>query len=179
MAEGDAGPAGQTTYVFDACALIDLLNGDPGLLRLIAAHLGSVAVLTPILGEVDGLDERRCREMGLLLVEPTFDQITEAANGGGRLSFHDWVCLVVARDAGWKCVTNDGALLQVCQQQGVATDRGLRPILLLVEQRHLHYRKAIAAVRAIRANNCYITAGVVSVFLLELRSAARASRRAQ
>ena len=177
MAEGEAGPRAVTTYVFDACALIDLFESDVGLLGLIARHLGPVVVLTPILGEVTGLEEDLCAELGLSIIEPTLDQMSEAANAGGRLSFYDWLCLIAARDAGWTCVSSDGALLQVCQQQNVATVRGLRPILELVERGHLHFRLAVSAIRAIRTKNCYITVAVVSAFTEELRAAARVARR--
>ncbi len=177
MPEGAASSTERTSYVFDACVLIDLVGADLNLLSMVATHVGDVVIPTPILGEVDGLDEEGCATLGLTLFEPTFAQITEAANGGGRLSFHDWVCLIAARDAGWTCVTNDGALLRVCQQQGVVTVRGLRPILTLVERGHLHHSKAIVVMKAIRTSNCYITAELVSAFVVELRIAARVCRQ--
>lgn len=177
MPEGAASSTERTSYVFDACVLIDLVGADPNLLRMIATHLGAVVIPTPILGEVGGLDEEGCATLGLTLFEPTFAQLAEAANGGGRLSFHDWVCLIAARDAGWTCVTNDGTLLRVCQQQTVVAIRGLRPILTLVERGHLHHSKAIVVMKAIQTNNGYISEEVVSAFIAELRLAVRSARK--
>jgi hypothetical protein len=159
--------------VLDASVLIDFCDGDRGLIGLIAARIGTVVVPAPVLGEVGALDEPDCQELGLQLLEPTFGQMSEAANGGGALSFYDWLCLIVARDAGWTCVTNDGALLRTCREEGVSTMRGLRPVLMIVEAGEIDHRRAVAFVRVVRQANPYINAEVVSAFIRELRTAAR------
>ena len=161
------------TLPLDASVLIDFCDGDRGLIGLIAARIGPIAVPTPVLGEVGALDESGCQELGLQLLEPTFGQMSEAANGGGALSFYDWLCVIVSRDAGWTCVTNDGALLRTCREQGVSTMRGLRPVLMIVEAGAIDHHRAVAFVRVVRQANPYINAEVVSAFVRELRSAAR------
>lgn len=173
MGEGDAARGEGATLVLDASVLIDFCDGDRGLIGLIAARIGPVLVPTPVLGEVGALEESACPELGLQLLEPTFGQMSEAANGGGALSFYDWLCLIVARDAGWTCVTNDGALLRACREQGISTMRGLRPVLMIAEAGEIDRRRALAFVRMVRQANPYINAEVVSAFVRELRKAAR------
>ena len=176
MGEGEAARGEATPLLLDASVLIDFCDGDRGLIGLIASRIGPVLVPTPVLGEVGALEEADCQDLGLRLLEPTFGQMSEAANGGGALSFYDWLCLIVARDAGWTCVTNDGALLRTCREQGVSTMRGLRPVLMIVDIGEIDHRRALAFVRVVRQANPYINADVVSTFVRELRTAARRRR---
>jgi hypothetical protein len=173
VGEGEPASRESVALVLDASVLIDFCDGDRELIGLIAARIGPVVVPTPVLGEVGALDEPDCQDLGLQLLEPTFGQMSEAANGRGALSFYDWLCLIVARDAGWTCVTNDGALLRTCREQGVSTMRGLRPVLMIVEAGEIDHRRAVAFVRVVRQANPYINAEVVSAFVRELRKAAR------
>jgi hypothetical protein len=90
--------------------LIDLADTNEAVLGLIAQHLAQVIIPTPVLAEVDGLDELRCAALGLEVLEPTLDQLREAAIHHPALSFADKVCMIVARDAGGMAWTNDGPL---------------------------------------------------------------------
>lgn len=170
-------PAGIVGLVFDASALIDLVDTDRALLTLIAERLAPVIIPTPILEEVETLSEADCKVLGLTVVEPSLDQLTEAAVRRGRLSEEDHLCLTVARDSGAICVTSDGALYDECDAVGVEAWRGLRPLVRLVELGHLEVRAAMVTVRAIRATNSYITVAVVRAFAVEIRTAARRARR--
>jgi hypothetical protein len=73
---------------------------------------------------VEQLDEAACAELGLVVVDGTLEQLTEAGAGTGRLSFEDRVCLILARDNGWTCVSNDGRLRRECEAAG---DRSGQP----------------------------------------------------
>jgi hypothetical protein len=163
--------------VFDASAVIDIADTDRALLTLIAGRLAPVIIPTPILKEVETLGEADCKVLGLTVVEPSLDQLTEAAVRRGRLSEEDHLCLIVARDSGAICVTSDGALYDECLATGVEAWRGLRPLVRLVELGELEVRVAMATVRAIRTTNSYITVAVVRAFAVEIRTAARRSRR--
>jgi predicted nucleic acid-binding protein len=177
MSEGETASGQGTALVFDASVLIDLCEGDRELLGLMADTLGPVVVPTPVLGEVAGLDDAGCRGFGLQLLEPTIDQMSEAASGAGALSFCDWLCLIVARDGGWTCVTNDAALLRTCQEQGVSAMRGLRSVLMLVESGVIDRRRAMTFVQVLRQVNPHIKPGVVTAFARELRMAIRKGQR--
>jgi rRNA-processing protein FCF1 len=163
--------------VFDASALIDIVDADPALLTTVAQHIAPVLIPMPVLREVSSLTDKGCAKLGLTLVEPTIEQLEEAATAGGSLSEEDHLCLIVARDSGATCVTSDGALYNACKREGVEVWRGLRPLIVLVTRGHLEVHAAIATVRAIKRSNLYITTVVVRSFLVEIRSAGRKAAR--
>jgi len=147
--------------VGDASVLIDIADANEAILALIAQHVAHVIVPTPVLAEVDGLDELKCAALGLEVVEPTLDQLREAAIPHPALSFADKICLIVARDAGATCLTNDGPLGTECEASGVPRMRGLRPLLTLVELGALPLAVAVGTVELISANNFYIAPAIV------------------
>lgn len=160
--------------VGDADVLIDIADANEAVLALIVQHVARVIVPTPVLAEVDALDELKCAALGLEVIEPTLEQLQEASVPHPALSFADKVCLIVARDAGATCWTNDGPLSDECQARGVPRVRGLRPILVLVENGTLPLAVALGTVELISANNPYITPAIVEEFR---RLATEAARR--
>jgi rRNA-processing protein FCF1 len=168
----------RSTLVGDASVLIDIADANEAVLALIAQHLGRVVIPTPVLAEVDSLDELKCAALGLEVLEPTLDQLREAAIPHPALSFADKVCLIVARDDGATCWTNDGPLSDECRVNGVPRMRGLRPLIKLVEARALALDVAVGTVDLISANNPYITPTVVSEFRRLADEADRRRRRA-
>jgi rRNA-processing protein FCF1 len=154
----------RTALVGDADVLIDIADSNEAVLALIVQHLARVIVPTPVLAEVDTLDELKCAALGLEVLEPTLDQLREAAVPHPALSFADRVCLIVARDAGATCWTNDGPLGDECDAAGVPRMRGLRPILALVGSGTLSLAVALGTVELISANNPYITPAIVEEF---------------
>lgn len=171
------GPSIDVGLVFDASALIDIADADRALLTLIAQAIGPVIVPTPVLGEVSTLTETDCAALGLTVLEPSLEQLTEATIRRGRLSEEDRLCLIVARDLGATCVTSDGALYDACVEGGIGVWRGLRPLIALVDLGVLDARAAIVTVRTIRATNAYIITSVVRAFIVEIRAAAHRARR--
>ena len=160
--------------IADASVLIDIADANEAVLALIAQHVARVVIPTPVLAEVDSLDELKCAALGLEVVEPTLDQLRQAAARHPALSFADKVCLIVARDAGATCWTNDGPLAEECTAIGVARMRGLRPLIALVEAGALALDVAIGTVELVSANNPYITNAIVDEFR---RLAGEAHRR--
>jgi hypothetical protein len=113
----------------------------------------------------------QCQSFGLTIVEGSFAQLTEAAQRGGGLSFEDKLCLVLARDHGWTCLTNDGPLRDACKAQGVTVVWGLEIMLQLVEAGHVSADIAIAVAESIHAiNPLYITRKIVSTFCRKVQS---------
>jgi len=154
----------QLTLVGDASVLIDIADANEAVLGLIAQHLARVIIPTPVLAEVDSLDELKCAALGLDVVEPTLDQLREAAIPHPALSFVDKVCLIVARDGGGTAWTNDGPLGDECDAHSVPRMRGLRPLIALVEAGALAIDVAVGTVDLISANNPYITPPIVAEF---------------
>jgi len=162
--------------VGDASVLIDIADANEAVLALITQRLARIVIPTPVLAEVDSLDELKCAALGLEVVEPTLDQLRAAAAPHPALSFADRVCLIVARDAGGTAWTNDGPLGEACEANGVPRMRGLRPLIALVEAGVLALNVAVGTVDLISANNPYITTAIVAEFRRLARQADRRRR---
>jgi len=159
--------------LMDANVLIDYAKTDRQVLALAVQVLGPVFVATPVLAEVRQLTEEDARTLGLTLVEPETELLLTAAEVRGRLSFQDHVCLLLARERGWTCVTNDKPLQGACSALGVPWMWGLHLLLRLVEAGTLGTEEAIAKVEAIRASNpMHINERVVTGFRDKLASTA-------
>jgi rRNA-processing protein FCF1 len=96
--------------ILDANILIDFYNYDMTIIQLIGRNVGQIYLPTPILDEIDEIDEDCCTELGIILIEPTLDQALSASAKNGPLSFQDNLCLIIAKEHGWTCVTNDKPL---------------------------------------------------------------------
>lgn len=152
-------------FIADANVLIDYAKTSPEILELVVKHIGPVYVAAAVLEEVEQLDELRCQSIGLTVVDGSMAQLTEAAQRGGSLSFEDKLSLVLARDHGWACLSNDGPLRDACKAQGVSVVWGLEIMLYLVEAGHVSSEMAIAVAESIHVvNPLYITRGIISKF---------------
>ena len=152
-------------FIADANVLIDYAKTSPAILGLVAKHLGPVYVAADVLEEVEQLDEAQCQSIGLTVVDGNLAQLTEASQRGGQLSFEDKLCLVLARDNGWACLSNDGPLRDACKAQGVPVIWGLEIMLSLVEGGHLKAVDAIKVAQDIHSvNPMYITVKILSTF---------------
>src|SRR6266542_495350 len=99
--------------IMDASVLIDFCDTDPTVLKLISNNVGQIHAPSPMLHEeVEPLADTSWDDLGLIEVHPTLDMATAAAARRAGLSFYDHLCLLMARDNGWTCVTNDGRLRQ-------------------------------------------------------------------
>lgn len=91
--------------------------------------------------------------------------MTEASQRGGPLSYEDKLCLILARDNGWSCLSNDGPLRDACKAQGVSVVWGLEIMLQLVEPGHASAAKVIEVAESIHLiNPLYITQKIVRAF---------------
>jgi rRNA-processing protein FCF1 len=155
--------------LLDANVLIDYCAADSAILSLVSRHVRTVHILSTVLAEVDELDESECERLGLRVVEPTLAQAMEAASPHGRLSFQDRASLVVCRDNGWTCVSNDKALRRSCDALGVAVLWGLELMLELVAAGHLPVDEAAeAAERIHQANPVFVSAAILEAFRQKL-----------
>lgn len=153
----------------DANVLVDYQAADLAILSLVSRHVGTIHIVSTVLAEVDGLDESECERLGFRIVEPTLAQATEAASPNSRLSFQDRTCLVVCRDNGWTCVSNDKALRRSCDAAGVVVRWGLELMLDLVRGGHLPAEHADdAAERIHRANPVFLNATILAAFRQKL-----------
>jgi predicted nucleic acid-binding protein len=167
-------PGRKSPLLLDADILIDFCGSDLSVLTLVARHLRPVRIVAPILREVPELDATTCDRHALDLWEPSTEQLLAAAAKRGPLSFRDRLCLIVARDEGWTCATNDKALRRECTAEGVRTRWGLELLIDLVEARRLETRAALGIATEIHLNNRHhISAAILARFEQRLRRSSR------
>jgi len=146
----------------DANILIDFINCDKTILKLICSHVGDLYLASPVLNEVNEITEGDCLELGITLVEPTLKQIMMSSGKRGRLSFQDHLCLTIAKENGWTCITNDVPLRKECQSEGVSLIWGIELICILVESGGLPIKHSKSIILKIQRNNPkYITNDIV------------------
>ncbi len=151
----------------DANVIIDFCKAERSMLTLISTHIGRIHVLTPVAAdEVVHLVEHEYAELGMVLVEPELGHLLAAGQKQGRLSFNDRLCLIVARERGWTCLTNDVPLRRECEAQGVLVMWGLESLALLVENNKLAPGDAKAVATQIHfVNPLHINEAVIDRFL--------------
>ena len=150
--------------VVDANVLIDFAKADVSVLALVVRHVGPLHVARDVLDEVSQLDEDACARLGVTIVDGTLEQLAEAGAMRGGLSFEDRMCLILARDNGWVCVSNDGKLRRTCGEFGVEVWWGLQLLLDLVAAGALEADAAIDVAEAIGAVNPWIAPAVIDDF---------------
>ena len=154
----------------DANVLIDYRAADLTVLQLVSRHIGTVHISRQVLQEVHRLDPEECERLGLRVVDESLDQLLEGGQHRGRLTFHDRLCLILARDAGWACVTNDRALRRTCQELSIPVLWGLELMVPLVAGRHLTVAAALTVADAIRESNPrHISEDLLARFAIRLR----------
>lgn len=151
--------------VLDANILIDYVQTDPLVLKLLSHHIGQLAVLDYVLAEVNQLDESDCSELGIKVIEVDTQDLIAAGSPRKGLSFQDSLCLVVCGRYSLACITNDGKLRRECSKEGIAVFWGLELMTILVRNGHLTKNQAQKIVLEMHQNNPYITAKVVQDFL--------------
>ena len=145
--------AAATVLLADADVLIDYRESDLAVLQLVGQHVGRVAVLPSVLDEVQGVTAAECARFGIDVVEVETERMLQASEIESRVSFNDRLCLVVCREEGWTCVTNDGALRRLCKRHGVKTRFGLGLMVDLVAAGALTRRHAEAVARRMQESN--------------------------
>ena len=150
----------------DADVLIDYRESELAILNLVVQHVGRVAVVPSVLAEVRGITAAQCARLGIEVIEVTTGRLLQAAEVESSVSFNDRLCLVVCREEGWTCVTNDGALRQLCKRHGVETRFGLGLMVDLVAASVLTRRRAVTVARRMQASNpLHINDRVLTRFL--------------
>ena len=110
-----------------------------------------------------------CVPLGIEVVEVETEQMLEASEIESSASFNNRLCLVMCRNQGWICVTNDGALRRLCERHGVDTRFGLGLMVDLVGAGVLTVGRAAAVARQIHASNPFhINERVLARFIAAL-----------
>lgn len=152
-------------FVIDANVLIDYANTDPSILSLAVKHIGPIFVPSVILDEVEQLSINDCVNLGLTIIEEPVEILDAAVERRGRLSFEDQVCLLLAIDNGYTCISNDKRLHGVCGEENISVMRGLRLMIELVRKDALDKSSAMEVAEAIHLSNPFhITSEIIDDF---------------
>jgi len=146
----------------DANILIDFCKCDKNIVKLICRYIGQIYLATPVLDEINQIDEDDCLALDIILVEPELELAILAAEKRGALSFQDNLCFLLAKQNGWTCVTNDKPLRRKCETEGVPLVWGIELICILVESGGLPLNQASELIVQIKnLNPKYITDSIV------------------
>lgn len=168
MAKASKGPG---LFILDACVFLDFLKTEREVLPLVGLHLGTLHVPEPLLSEIRDANESEIRKLGILVIEPKWEHLGKAASSRGALSFNDHLCLLMAKDNGHSCITNDKALIRACSEESVPTIRGLRLLLNLVSAGAITKRRAMRIGRLIHESNPHhIGLKILEDFQMKLES---------
>ncbi|MFZ0134783.1 MAG: hypothetical protein WAK95_19765 [Desulfobacterales bacterium] len=78
--------------------LIDFIKTGRAVLELVVKHVGSLYVTSPVVDEVNEIDdENELVALGLIIIEPEIEGAYVAGSRSGPLSFEDWLCLLTAK----------------------------------------------------------------------------------
>ena len=153
--------------IMDACVLIDFIKVEPTVLQLIVKHVGPVHVASPVVDEINEIDnEEQLVELGLIIVEPELEDAFTAAGGIGPTSFQDRLCLLTAKRHGFTCVTNDKNLRKLCENENIPLLWGLELLARLHQTGSITAKDAIDIAQQIhRTNPMHITDKIVKRFV--------------
>lgn len=157
--------ASGSLLILDACVLIDIVSVDLGLIQTVTEHVGPVHVAENVLTEVKSLDRVTAIEAGLVVVEPSFEMLSAAAERRAGLSFQDHLCVLLAKGNEWTCVSNDKRLRGACADEGVSVLWSLELLAQLVERGAIASEDAIDLARRMADGNPYLTTSVVDRFV--------------
>jgi len=157
--------------IMDACVLIDYMNGEPELFKLISSHIGPIYVATPTLEEVDSINSiEDLEDLGLIPIEPEIDDVFTAEEMEGQTSFQDNICFLTAKRQGFTCISNDTNLRRQCTDARVPILWGLELILNLTKAGGILKKEASRIAKDMQKSNPrHITARILSDFETKLK----------
>ena len=151
--------------IVDANVLIDYANTDPGVLKLVTSHIAPIHIPSVVLDEVNQLTIEDCSDLGIIVIEEPLEVLVAASEKRGALSFEDHVCLLLAKEREWTCVTNDKPLHRSCSAEDVPVMWGLRLMIELVQEEQLSKEIALDIAQAIHQSNPkHIPAEIIEEF---------------
>ena len=158
-------PRNDEGFLLDANVLIDFQYVDLGILTLIAATVGPLYVIQPVIDEVDGVTARDLTRNGVTVLQVTTEDILSVSDRRRSLSLQDALCVLESERRQLSCVTNDNAMRQACRDRKVDPIRGLQLLLFLVNEGGMKRARAYRHAREMRRGNpLHITEAILSRF---------------
>lgn len=157
-----------SAIVSDADVLIDYVLSNKKVLHLASTQLFRIYVPTPVLREVKQLSQSEAKKLGLIVLEPTLEELVVAMKISSGISFQDKLCLETAKKNNWGCLSNDKRLRRQCESEGIKTVWGLELMLHLNKRGILTKHEAERTARSIHKINLRITEKTVEQFVRKL-----------
>jgi len=118
--EVDEHSENETYLIADANGLIDFIKVAPEVLKILASRMYSIQVPIDLLQKVlESVSREDAEELGLHVYIPEFEEYLEARSPAGALSEIDSLCLAIASNKNWPCLTNDKPLRRELLHQGL------------------------------------------------------------
>ena len=155
--------------ITDSCVLIDYAKSGRDALRILAHVVRVVVPRILLVEEVNDLSLDDAVSLGLDIYDPSIECLAEAARMPRPFSEFDWLCLILARDNGWTCVSNDKKLRSQCAAEGVKTKWSLEPLLMLVEKKRLTKARAEKIAKEMAEQNRFLGSQVFARFISRIR----------
>jgi rRNA-processing protein FCF1 len=158
--------APSSLLLMDACVLIDFIKSDQTVLKLFSEYLGPIYVISPVVEEVEEIGSAlELERLGIIVLEPSLDDLYAAANTPGSISFQDRLCLLTAKRNGYTCVTNDVRLRKECEKDKIALIWGLELLIELFKKDGITAEDALEIALLIHEKNQkHITTKLVERF---------------
>lgn len=156
------------TIVSDANVLIDYVKANKKILHLAVKHLCEIYIPVLVLKEVKDISRGELEKLGINIFELTIDQLVQAAQKPFGVSFEDQLCLLIAKENGWVCATNDKQLRVQCEAGNVEVIWGLDIMLRLNKQGFLERAEATKTAEKIAEINRYIGKEIIKQFIGKL-----------
>lgn len=109
----------KSILILDVNMLFDLFKCNKNLLPLISSGVGQIHLASSVLDQIKFIRESDCYSLGIHLIEPNAKQLFGAMTRRGTLSFQDHLCLLLAKENGWTCVTNSNSLRRECEFENI------------------------------------------------------------
>ena len=156
--------------ITDSCVLIDYAKSAKDALMMLAREVRVVVPRILLVEEVHDLSINEAISLGLDIIDAPTEALLEAARMPRPLSSFDWLCLILARDNHWTCVSNDKRLRAQCLSVGVRTQWSLEPLVLLVRRKKLPKERAEKIARAMAEQNPFVGTPIIRRFISRIRS---------
>ncbi|MGG3561972.1 hypothetical protein ABES03_10240 [Neobacillus rhizosphaerae] len=109
----------ETYLILDVNMLYDLYKSDKALIPLISSSVGQIHLASSGLEQIKFINKSDCYSLGIHIIEPNVKHLFDAMTRRGTLSFQDHLCLILAKENGWTCVTNCNPLRRECEIENI------------------------------------------------------------
>ena len=163
----------------DANVIIDYARADAleQIFPKLREYVGEVCIVEAVFNEVEEIDHKQCKKLGIKVLKSTFEQTKRANKKMYGLSLQDRLCLWMAVDSGCICVSNDRDLRKACEDHGVEILWGLEIMKELVKTKGLSVSDAIMIAERIRKENVnYCSKKIIDKFSADIKSLAHKNK---